>query len=100
MRRLRDSSPAATRTSFFKEQIGNCSSPILAGARELWTPRVWPGAVLVDGEVAGTWRRAGAVVTIQTWRRLSPAAREAMELEAQSFPLPDVKGRIRVRWET
>jgi Winged helix DNA-binding domain len=66
--------------------------------RELWTPRVWPGALLVKGEVAGTWRRAGAVVTIQTWHRLSPAEREAVELEAQSFPLPDVQGRIRVQW--
>ena len=70
------------------------------GRRQLWTPRVWPGAVLVDGEVAGTWRRAGAVVTIQSWHRLSRARREAVELEAQSFPLPDVQGRIRVRWET
>ena len=26
----------------------------------LWTSRVWPGAVLVDGDLAGTWRRAGA----------------------------------------
>ena len=25
----------------------------------LWTPRVWPGAVLVGGDVVGTWRRAG-----------------------------------------
>jgi DNA glycosylase AlkZ-like len=66
----------------------------------LWTPRVWPGAVLVEGEVAGTWRRAGAVVAIQTWRRLSAAARDAVELEAQSFPLPALQGRIRVRWET
>ena len=23
----------------------------------LWTPRVWPGAVLVEGEIVGTWRR-------------------------------------------
>jgi hypothetical protein len=67
--------------------------------RLLWTPRVWPGAVVVDGEVAGTWRRAGAVVTIQSWERLSPGAREAVELEAQSFPLPALQGRIRVRWE-
>jgi hypothetical protein len=67
--------------------------------RELWTPRVWPGAVLVGGEVVGTWRRAGAVVTVQTWPRLSAASREAVEAEAQSFPLPDVQGRIRVRWE-
>jgi hypothetical protein len=67
-------------------------------SRELWTPRVWPGAVLVDGEVAGTWRRAGANVSIQPWRRFSPAEREAVEIEAESFPLADVRGRIRVRW--
>ena len=68
--------------------------------QELWTPQVWPGAVLLKGEVAGTWRRAGPVVTIQGWHRLSRAARESVELEARSFPLPDVQGRIRVRWET
>jgi hypothetical protein len=67
---------------------------------ELWTPRVWPGAVLVKGEVTGTWRRAGSVVAIQTWRRLSAATREAVELEAQSFPLPGLQGGIRVRWES
>ena len=72
--------------------------PDPARRRELWPPRVWPGAVLVDGEVAGTWRRAGAVVTIQAWQRLAATAREAIELEAQSFPLPDLQGRIRVRW--
>jgi hypothetical protein len=66
---------------------------------ELWTSRVWPGAVVVEGEVAGTWRRAGAVVTIQTWRRLPPVAREAVEREAQSFPMPGVQGQVRVRWE-
>jgi DNA glycosylase AlkZ-like len=66
---------------------------------ELWTPRVWPGAVMVGGEVAGTWRRAGAVVSIQKWRRLSASARDAVELEARSFPLPAEQGRIRVRWE-
>jgi hypothetical protein len=67
---------------------------------ELWTPRVWPGAVLVAGEVAGTWRRAGAMVTIRVWQRLARAAREAVEHEAQSFPLPGLEGRISVRWET
>ncbi len=67
---------------------------------ELWTPRVWPGAVVVAGEVAGTWRRAGAVVTIRPWRRLSRGARDAVELEAQSFPLPSLQGEVRARWET
>ena len=66
---------------------------------ELWTSRVWPGAVVVDGEVVGTWRRAGSVVTIQPWPRLSRAAREAVEREAQAFPLPGVEGQVRVRWE-
>jgi hypothetical protein len=65
---------------------------------ELWTSRVWPGALLVDGKVAGTWRRAGAVVKVEAWRRLPKAAREAVEAEAASFPLPDLKGPIRVTW--
>src|SRR5256714_4656541 len=63
----------------------------------LWTSRVWPGGVLVDGEIAGTWRRAARTVTIQTWRRLSRAARDAVEAEAASLPLPDMRGRGRVR---
>jgi hypothetical protein len=67
--------------------------------RALWTPRVWPGAVLVGGEIVGTWRRAGADVAIQSWRRLSRSGREAVEAEAESLPLPDVRGPIRVRWD-
>ncbi|MEX2030536.1 MAG: crosslink repair DNA glycosylase YcaQ family protein [Anaerolineales bacterium] len=65
----------------------------------LWTPRVWPGAVLVEGEIVGTWRRANEVVTMQPWRRLTRAAREAVEAEAVSMPLPGVE-RIVVRWDT
>jgi DNA glycosylase AlkZ-like len=65
---------------------------------ELWTPRVWPGAVLVAGEIAGTWRRAGTKLTIEPWRRLSRAERAAVEAEAQSLPLPGVEGQIGVGW--
>jgi len=65
----------------------------------LWTSRVWPGAVLVDGEVAGTWRRSQAVLTIQPWRRLSRAQRDSVEAEAAGLPLPGVDGRIVVRWD-
>src|SRR5438128_2860315 len=54
----------------------------------LWTPRVWPGAVLVDGEIVGTWRRAHADVTIESSRRGSRAEREAVEAEASGLPLP------------
>lgn len=64
----------------------------------LWTSRVWPGALLVGGEVAGTWRRSAAVVAIETWRSLSGAERRAVEEEAASLPLPDVRYRIGVRW--
>ncbi len=66
---------------------------------ELWTSRVWPGALLVDGEVVGTWRRANAKLSIQPWRSLTPAERDAVEAEAASLPLPGVQGQIVVRWE-
>jgi len=66
--------------------------------RLLWTPRVWPGAVLVDGEIVGTWRRATSEVAIEPWRRLSPVEREAVETEAVSLPLPGVKSGINIRW--
>ena len=64
----------------------------------LWTPRVWPGAVLVGGEVIGTWRRAEAAVTIEPWRSLSGSERRAVEAEAASLPIPGEAGRIRVAW--
>ena len=64
----------------------------------LWTPRVWPGAVLVEGEVVGIWRRADQNVTIEPWGRLAPQQRHAVEAEAASLPLPGVQGSIRVRW--
>ena len=71
-----------------------------AGQRgELWTPRVWPGALLVAGKVVGTWRRAEGTVTIRTWQRLTPADRDAVVAEAESLPLPDTAGRIDVRWD-
>ena len=64
---------------------------------ELWTPRVWPGALLVGGEIAGTWRRANEQMTISAWRQLSAAERVAVESEAASLPLPSI-GKVEVRW--
>ena len=66
---------------------------------ELWTSRVWPGAVLVAGEIVGTWRRAQANLTVTPWVRLGRAKRGAVEAEAQSLPLPGIEGRIAVRWD-
>ena len=69
-----------------------------AGQRaELWTSRVWPGAVLVDGEIVGTWRRAQADLSLQLWRRLTRTEREAVEAEARSLPLPGIEGQVRAR---
>lgn len=53
----------------------------------LWTSRVWPGALLVDGTIAGTWRRAGTSVSIEPWRRLSRTERQAIDAEVASLPL-------------
>lgn len=64
----------------------------------LWTSRVWPGAVMVDGEIVGTWRRTQHAVTIQPWQELPVAAREAVEAEAASFPLPGLDRPIEVSW--
>jgi hypothetical protein len=66
---------------------------------DLWTSRVWPGAVLVEGEIVGTWRRSQDKVTIQAWRRLSPTERQAVEAEAGSLPLPATTGQVSVGWD-
>lgn len=64
----------------------------------LWTPRVWPGAVLLGDEIAGTWRRSDTSLTIEPWRVLTAPEREAVEAEAVALPLPGAEGRIRVTW--
>jgi hypothetical protein len=66
---------------------------------QLWTPRVWPGAVLVEGEVRGVWRRAHDTVTIEPWGRLPRAAVDAVEAEAAGLPIPGVEEMV-VRWVT
>jgi hypothetical protein len=73
--------------------------PDAARGAELWTSRVWPGAVLVGGEIVGTWRRAKAIVAVTPWRRLSAGEREAVESEASTLPLPDATDPAVVRWE-
>src|SRR6185312_10586852 len=48
---------------------------------ELWTTRVWPGALLIGGDIIGTWRRANEKVSIQTWRRLTGPERDVVVAE-------------------
>jgi hypothetical protein len=73
--------------------------PNLGQRERLWTPRVWPGALLVDGEIRGTWRRAQHTVRIETWARLSAATRAAVEAEAATLPLPKLERDIQVVWQ-
>lgn len=65
----------------------------------LWTSRVWPGAVLVEGEIVGVWRRSQHRVTVETWRRLSQGNRDAVDKEATSLPLPNIKAEIVISWD-
>ena len=66
---------------------------------QLWTSRVWPGALLVDGEICGTWRRSQHTVRIDAWQRLSRQRRDAVEKEAGSLPLPGLDRPIEVLWD-
>jgi hypothetical protein len=66
---------------------------------QLWTTRVWPGALLVNGEIVGTWRRANEKVSIAAWRRLTKAQRDAVIEEAEALPLPALPRPIAVTWE-
>jgi hypothetical protein len=65
----------------------------------LWTTRVWPGALLLGGEIVGTWRRSKVSVTISPWRRLHQDELRRVEDEAATLPIPDTSGPIVVRWE-
>ena len=74
--------------------------PEAANRDLLWTSRVWPGAVLADGEIIGTWRRSGAVVAVEPWGRVDPEVETRVVAQAQSLPLPGIDGAIAVEWIT
>ena len=66
--------------------------------RALWPSRVWPGAVLIEGEIVGTWRRTKDTVTIRPWVDLTRTEVELVEAEAGSLPVPDIVGTVKVEW--
>jgi hypothetical protein len=68
--------------------------------QRLWTSRVWPGALLVEGEIRGTWRRAQHTLRINAWARLSRARRDVIEAEARALPLPGLDREIEVVWSS
>ncbi|MET8366303.1 winged helix DNA-binding domain-containing protein [Micromonospora sp. NPDC005194] len=61
--------------------------PDPAYAKELWPVLGRPGAVLVDGDLVGTWRprKSGRTLTIavQPWQRLSAGTRDAITTQAE-----------------
>lgn len=61
----------------------------------------WPvaGAVLVDGEVVGSWARRQRRVTVHPWGRLGGRVLAAIEREALGFPIAS-KSKAEVRWAT
>ena len=64
----------------------------------LWTTRVWPGAVVVDGEIIGTWRRSGPDVALTAWTPMTARQRDAVEAEAVALPIGDDRASVRARW--
>lgn len=63
--------------------------PDAAHAKDLWRILGRPGAVLVDGEIAGTWRPRAAggklTVAVTLWRAGTPALRAGIEEQAQQL---------------
>ncbi|MGC4750405.1 winged helix DNA-binding domain-containing protein [Micromonospora sp. DT201] len=61
--------------------------PDAAHAKELWPVLGRPGAVLVDGELVGTWRprKSGKTFTVavQPWHKLPVATRKAITAQAE-----------------
>ncbi|MCX5064681.1 winged helix DNA-binding domain-containing protein [Micromonospora lupini] len=61
--------------------------PDSARAKELWPVLGRPGAVLVDGDLVGTWRprKSGRKLTVavQPWQRLSAGTRDAITAQAE-----------------
>jgi hypothetical protein len=63
----------------------------------LWTSRVWPGALLVEGHVRGIWRRAQHRVRVEAFGKPTRAQKDAVEAEAATLPLP-LERSIDVDW--
>src|SRR2546427_2915741 len=72
--------------------------PQLRFRSELWPKSVWPGALLMNGELVGTWRRQVGRVTVRAWRPLEPNVKEAVEQEVSRMPIESATKEV--RWST
>ena len=67
----------------------------------LWTSRVWPGALLVAGEIRGTWRRAEPHRQGSRPGRVSRVERAPRSRRRPpTLPLPGLDRPIEVVWQT
>lgn len=65
---------------------------------QLWPQgNVPPGGLLVDGELAGTWRRQLHAFTISTWRSVATGVKDVIQAEIHEMP-PLGTGEPTVRW--
>ena len=78
--------PAVTRTTSLWGADREFLVPDAATARRLWTSRVWPGALLLGGEIVGTWRRSKAEVAVAPWRTLSAGTRSRRGRSGEPAP--------------
>jgi hypothetical protein len=79
--------------------------PDKAHRAALWRPIGGPGAVLVDGEIAGVWRaklgdKARLDVTVGPFRALSPSTRASVGDEADRVAAVRGASAARVRFES
>ena len=65
---------------------------------ELWPRSVWPGALLVNGELVGIWRRQLDQVTVQAWRPLEREVKDADAKEVSGMPIESARKEL--RWST
>lgn len=72
--------------------------PDASPREDLWPTRVWPGALLVDGSLAGTWRRSNTTMTVTPWRQFTAEEHDLVQAEAHALPLPGVEEPVAVRW--
>ena len=63
--------------------------------RLLWPQAPPPGALVIGGEIAGTWRRRATTVEFSPWCQVEPEHRIAAEEIAAAWPLGETPGAIK-----
>lgn len=69
--------------------------PRLRIRSELWPKSVWPGALMVNCELVGFWRRQLGRVTVRAWQPLERGVKEAVEEEVSAMPIESAKKEVR-----